>query len=100
MSWQKVTELARAWEALAAREHAKLSADERVRLQTCASELRHLVDGVGLAGKRLPFSALPLRLQDVARGRFIDARDGDGWTYEIDRSGGLLCRSRGGVATV
>lgn len=43
---------------------------------------------------RLEFAALTPTQQNQANARFMDARNGDGYLYELDISGEVLCRQR------
>ena len=43
---------------------------------------------------KLPFTCLPDSEQTRARAMFFDARDSDGYLYELDRDGRVLCRNR------
>jgi hypothetical protein len=43
---------------------------------------------------RLPFVCLPANEQARARAMFFDARNSDGYLYELDRDGRVLCRHR------
>jgi hypothetical protein len=42
----------------------------------------------------LKFSELSFQEQDRARARFINARPGDGYLYELDVDGHVLCRQK------
>ncbi|MCP1674363.1 hypothetical protein J2T57_001465 [Natronocella acetinitrilica] len=44
--------------------------------------------------RRLRFADLPEAQQAQARSRFIDARAGDGYRYELDCDGKVLCRQK------
>lgn len=43
---------------------------------------------------RLPFVCLPDNEQVRARAMFFDACNSDGYLYELDRDGRVLCRNR------
>jgi hypothetical protein len=43
---------------------------------------------------KLPFVCLPAKEQDRARAMFFDARNSDGYLYELVRYGRVLCRKR------
>lgn len=44
--------------------------------------------------KKVPFSALTSLQKKQAAGRFLNAKEGDEYLYEIDLSGHVLCRVR------
>jgi len=47
---------------------------------------------------RLPFAFLPANEQARARAMFFDARPDDGYLYELDCTGRVLCRNRSALA--
>lgn len=56
--------------------------------------MQNLVHQPQPAPRHLPFDQLNPCNAARALARFVDARAGDGYLYELDRDGALLCRHR------